>query len=114
MVVTFSFDFNLFICSILFFFIELDFISQILPTVLICPVGNLDVKGLFQSVSKKDYITYVMLYLTEKCRLTQRERNKKNGANVSYMTFIADMAGGTTRDMVYKPCKSSNFKRNYH
>ena len=89
-----------------FLFIELDLISQILPTVLICPVGNLDVKGLFQSVSKKDYMTYCMLYLTEKSKFQQRERNKKYSTNVSYMTFIADMAGGTTSDMFYKPCKN--------
>merc|ERR1712136_575835 len=32
-----------------------------------------------------------------------RERNEKNGTNVSYMTFVGDMAGASIRNMFYKP-----------
>jgi len=71
--------------------------------VWIYSVGNLDVKGMFQSVSKKDYIWYCMIYLSERSRLHLRERNKKNGTDVTYMTFIGDMSNVSMRTMYYKP-----------
>ena len=74
-------------------------------------MGNLDIRGMFQSFSKKDYTTYCMYYLSEKSRKEMRERNEKNGTNVSYMTFVGDMAGASIRSMFYKPCKTSNFQK---
>jgi len=66
-------------------------------------VGKFDIKGMFQCITKKDYMMYCMIYLTENSRRQMKRRNEEMNSNVTYQTFIGDMSDVSMRDMYYKP-----------
>lgn len=65
----------------------------------------MDLRGILQSVTKKDYMRY-QTYMTEKVNQEIRDESFRTGKNTAcQMTFIADMANLSMRQMTYKPGK---------
>ncbi len=71
--------------------------------VYVCAQGNMDLRGILQSVTKKDYMRY-QAYMTEKVNKEMREESISTGNNKScQMTFIADMENLSMRQMTFRP-----------
>ena len=65
----------------------------------------MDLRGILQSVTKKDYMRY-QAYMTEKVNKEMLEEVSSTGTNkYCQITFIADMANLSMRQMTYKPGK---------
>lgn len=63
----------------------------------------MDLRGILQSVTKKDYMRY-QAYMTEMVNKEMRKESLRTGKNQNcQMTFIADMMGLSMRQMSYKP-----------
>ena len=68
----------------------------------------MDMRGILQSVTKKDYMRY-QAYMTEKVNKEMREESISTGNNKScQMTFIADMENLSMRQMTFRPGMSPN------
>lgn len=77
--------------------------------VFISAHGQMDLRGILQSVTKKDYMRYQM-YMTEIVNQEMREESFRTGKNTAcQMTFIADMANLSMRQMTYKPGELDSF-----
>lgn len=71
--------------------------------VFACAQGRMDMRGILQSVTRKDYMRYQM-WMAEKVNKEMREDSLKTGINVkNQMTFIADMEHLSMRQMSYRP-----------
>jgi hypothetical protein len=71
--------------------------------VYVCAQGQMDLRGILQSVTKKDFMRY-QTYMTERINKEMREESLRTGENQNcQMTFIADMMGLSMRQMSYKP-----------
>lgn len=81
-----------------------------------CPVfisahGQMDLRGILQSVTKKDYMRYQM-YMTEIVNQEMRDESFRTGKNTAcQMTFIADMANLSMRQMTYKPVMETGLEQ---
>jgi hypothetical protein len=63
----------------------------------------MDLRGILQSVTKKDYMRY-QAYMTEMVNKEMREESLRTGKNrFCQMTFIADMENLSIRQVTYKP-----------
>ena len=71
----------------------------------------MDLKGMLQSVTKKDYLRY-QVWLAEKLNGEMREENKRNGKVNTYFTLIFDAEGLSMKQLAYKPGKSF-YKMNF-
>ncbi|XP_046633862.1 SEC14-like protein 2 [Daphnia pulicaria] len=73
-----------------------------------CPVyisaqGNMDLRGIFQSITKKDFMRF-QAYTTERINKEMREESLRTGTNKNcQVVFIGDMTGLSMRQMTYKP-----------
>ena len=66
----------------------------------------MDLRGILQSVTKKDYMRY-QTWMSEKVNKEMRQESLRTGKNLeSQMTFIADMEHLSMRQMTYKPGKN--------
>ncbi|XP_046633896.1 SEC14-like protein 2 [Daphnia pulicaria] len=68
-----------------------------------CPVwinafGRMDMTGILQSVTKRDYLRY-MVYITEMSHRLMMENALRSGKPVSYQTIIIDMADFSVNQM---------------
>ena len=64
--------------------------------------GRVDLKGIIQSVTKKDYVRY-FAYVSEKSFSEMVKNSKESGRSVSYQTVIIDMDQLSPHQMSYKP-----------
>ncbi len=64
--------------------------------------GRIDLKGLMQSTTRKDYMRY-QIWMSELTNREMRRENQKTGRKNSYFTFIADMDQLSMRQIAYKP-----------
>ena len=62
----------------------------------------MDLKGMLQSVTKKDYLRY-QVWLAEKLNGEMREENKRNGKVNTYFTLIFDAEGLSMKQLAYRP-----------
>lgn len=70
---------------------------------MICAQGRMDMRGILQSVTRKDYMRFQM-WMAEKVNKEMREESFKTGKNIkNQMTFIADMEHLSMRQMTYRP-----------
>ncbi|XP_046460612.1 SEC14-like protein 2 [Daphnia pulex] len=71
--------------------------------VYVCAQGNMDLRGILQSVTKKDFMRF-QAYMTEKVNKEMLDETLSNGKNkYCQMTFVADMENLSMRQMTYKP-----------
>ena len=71
----------------------------------------MDIRGILQSVTKKDYMKFQM-WMTEKVNremLQDSLRTEKN--NSCQLTFIADMEHLSMRQMTYKPAMDTGLEQ---
>jgi hypothetical protein len=66
--------------------------------------GQIDWRGVLQSVSKRDYLRYIC-YLGEKGMTEMKKCSERIKKPVCNSTFIIDLEGLSMRQMGYKPCK---------
>nr|CAH0109448.1 unnamed protein product [Daphnia galeata] len=79
--------------------------------VYVCAQGNMDLRGILQSVTKKDYMRY-QAYMTEKVNKEMREESISTGNNKScQMTFIADMENLSMRQMTFRPVMETGLEQ---
>ncbi|EFX85396.1 hypothetical protein DAPPUDRAFT_238038 [Daphnia pulex] len=65
--------------------------------------GNMDLRGIFQSITKKDFMRF-QAYTTERINKEMREESLRTGTNKNcQVVFIGDMTGLSMRQMTYKP-----------
>jgi len=64
--------------------------------------GKTDLKGISQSVTKRDYMRY-QIWMTEKINGEMREESKRTGKMNTYITFISDAQDLSIKQMAYKP-----------
>lgn len=70
---------------------------------MICAQGRMDMRGILQSVTRKDYMRFQM-WMAEKFNKEMREESLRTGENPkTQMTFIADMEFLSMRQMTYRP-----------
>ena len=78
------------------------FYEIFLDTVYISAHGRIDLKGLMQSTTRKDYMRY-QIWMSELAQREMRKENQKTGRKVSSMTYIADADQLSMRQIAYKP-----------
>lgn len=84
-------------------FIDTIKFERALRLVYACAQGRMDFRGMFQSVTKKDYMKY-QIWMTEKTNREMRDESISTGGNPwCHITFIADMEELSIRQMAYKP-----------
>ncbi|XP_046633841.1 SEC14-like protein 2 isoform X2 [Daphnia pulicaria] len=93
--------------------------DKLYSPVYVCAQGQMDLRGILQSVTKKDFMRY-QTYMTERINKEMREESLRTGENQNcQMTFIADMMGLSMRQMSYKPVmdagreQTKNYESNY-
>ena len=72
--------------------------------VWIMSFGQIDWRGVLQSVRKRDYLRYIC-YLGEKGMTEMKKCSERIKKPVCNSTFIIDLEGLSMRQMGYKPCK---------
>ncbi|KAK4004697.1 SEC14-like protein 2 [Daphnia magna] len=70
--------------------------------VLIASFGKADWRGILQSVTKRDYLRYV-IYMAEKNYATMRKTSLLTGKSIAHQTFIIDLDGFSMRQRTYRP-----------
>ena len=70
--------------------------------------GKTDIKGILQSVTKRDYMRY-QLWMTEKINGEMREESKRTGKVNTYITFISDAQDLSIKQMAYKPGRPNTY-----
>ncbi len=78
--------------------------SNVFLPVWIVSFGQIDWRGVLQSVSKRDYLRYIC-YLVEKGMTEMKKCSERIKKPVCNSTFIIDLEGLSMRQMGYKPCK---------
>ena len=72
-------------------------------SVLISAQGRMDMRGMLQSVTKKDFMRF-QLWTMEKMNRQMLEESKRTGINKAcQMVFISDLEHLSMRQMTYKP-----------
>ena len=72
--------------------------------------GKTDMKGILQSVTKRDYMRY-QIWMTEKVNGEMREESKRTGKINTYITFISDAEGLSIKQMAYKPVMDAGMEQ---
>ena len=75
--------------------------------VWISAFGNIDVKGLMMSVSKKSYVRF-FAYMAERSHKEMHCYRESTGKPVTKQTVILDLANLSPVQMTFKPCKISS------
>ncbi|KAI9561268.1 hypothetical protein GHT06_012224 [Daphnia sinensis] len=70
--------------------------------VLIASFGRADWRGLLQSVTKGDYLRY-LIYMAEKNHAAMKKTSLLTGKSVTQQTFIVDLDGLSMRQRIYRP-----------
>ena len=71
----------------------------------------MDIRGILQSVTKKDYMKFQM-WMTEKVNREMLQDSLRTGKNNScQLTFIADMEHLSMRQMTYKPAMDTGLEQ---
>nr|CAH0107616.1 unnamed protein product [Daphnia galeata] len=79
--------------------------------VFICAQGQMDLRGILQSVTKKDFMRY-QHYATEKGNKEMLEEYLKSGKNkYCQLTLISDMEHLSMKQMTYKPVMDTGLEK---